>query len=281
MTTSVQVQRITPGILLLAYAYCAGVWGWAILHNLFGDAWWWLFLLNTLAGLFFLPIPLLLLVAGSLRRPGLWMATLSVSGLALFYHGEFLLPSFQSIESTQQTLTVMTYNVERSPFPGKTERLAASLNAEDADVIAFQELNPDAARLLQEHFAARYPFQLLTPRADTRGMGVISRFPIHPATVNLPGRWFRALQVLTLEFHDTEVILVNFHTNRWRPHFPFDRFRQQHDAHVSVLTSLVNHRTTPLIISGRFECHRPERCLSDADTTFTRCLAQSGVGGWP
>src|SRR5512145_267341 len=76
----------------LAYLYSAGMAGWALLHGLAGDRWWWLFFLNTFALYLFLPLPLLVLLALLVRRRAAWLSTGLVLALWLYFYGGLFWP---------------------------------------------------------------------------------------------------------------------------------------------------------------------------------------------
>src|SRR5687768_5927212 len=100
-------------LVALTHLYLLGVFGWALLYFLFGDRWWWLFLLNSFAHYLFLPLPLLFLLAWQRpHRP--FVASLGLAtGLALYLYGATWLPQPLSLlsQGTGPTLKVMTYNM--------------------------------------------------------------------------------------------------------------------------------------------------------------------------
>ena len=58
--------------------------------------------------------------------------------------------------------------------------VAGPLLEHDADVVALQEVTPDAAAALEgdERIVARYPYRLLAPDPGVFGIGILSAFPI-------------------------------------------------------------------------------------------------------
>ena len=75
-------------------------------------------------------------------------------------------------------LDVVTWNLETDARPGADT--AAMLRDRPADIIAVQELQPDAAAAIEADpvLAARYPYRALVPRDNVSGMGLLSRLPI-------------------------------------------------------------------------------------------------------
>jgi endonuclease/exonuclease/phosphatase (EEP) superfamily protein YafD len=82
-------------------------------------------------------------------------------------------------------LEVITWNLE----VGATSAAASVefLRAHDADIVALQELQPEAAAAIEADPAlvSRYPYRALNPRRDVLGLGILSRVPIIDATFEL------------------------------------------------------------------------------------------------
>ncbi len=204
---------IAARLITLARVYFTWLFGWAILHALFGDRWWWLFLLNTFAVYLFFPLPLVFLIALSVRRRETWAGLGIALALGACLYGELFLPRFlwQSGNPLDSpTLTVMSYNV--LGFNEHPEAVVAAIRTADVDLVVLQELNPWVAAAIQQDLADEYPYQVLDPQEGVTGAGAISRYPLHPADETLPGQWVGNPQILTLEFVDTSVTVLSFHT---------------------------------------------------------------------
>jgi vancomycin resistance protein VanJ len=236
-------------LIAAAHLYCVGVCGWAVLHLAFGDRWWWLFLLNSLAVYLFVPLPLLPALALLTRRCEVWVGFGVALALGVYLYGGLLLPKFPPGNSGP-TISVMTYNVMGANE--QTAQVMAASRASDADVIALQELNPPIAKAIRRDLAAEYPYQVLNPRAGVTGMGVISRYPLHPTDTVLPGIWVGTPQVLSLEFDDTTVTLINFHAISPAGPAPaiFEYSVHEREQQARTLAALVAARPGPLIVSG-------------------------------
>jgi vancomycin resistance protein VanJ len=210
---------ITMRLITLTRVYFTWLFAWAILRLLFGDRWWWLFLLNTFAEYLFLPLPVILGIAILARRRETWLGFGVALALGVYLYGGLFLPKSPAAHSDDVTLTVMSYNM--LGFNEHPERVVAAIRAADADVIAVQELNPPAAEAIQRELAEVYPYQVLDPQWGTTGCGVISRYALHPSGESLPGEWIGTPQVLTLDFDGKTVTLLHFHT------FPTNVGREQ------------------------------------------------------
>jgi endonuclease/exonuclease/phosphatase (EEP) superfamily protein YafD len=214
---------ITARLVTLARVYFTLLFAWAILHALFGDRWWWLFLPNSFAVYLFLPLPAILVIALLARRRETWLGFGVALALGAYLFGGLFLPKFQptrlatpivaagrQARASDAMLTVMTYNL--LGFNENREGIVAALRASNADVIALQELNPPVAESIQRELAREYPYQALDPQFGVDGLGVISRYLLHPTDQNLPGaNWVGTPQVLELDWNGTSVMLLHFH----------------------------------------------------------------------
>ncbi len=200
-------------MVTLTRVYFTWLFGWAILHGLFGDRWWWLFLLNTFAEYLFLPLPAILLMALVVRRRETWIGLGIAVALGGYLYGGLFLPPppwRPTLPPNSPTLTVMSYNI--LGFNEHPEAVVAAIRSADVDLVVLQELNPPAATAIQRELADEYPYQVLDPQEGVTGAGAISRYPLHPTGETLPGRWVGTPQILTLEFRDDTITILSFHT---------------------------------------------------------------------
>jgi endonuclease/exonuclease/phosphatase (EEP) superfamily protein YafD len=79
---------------------------------------------------------------------------------------------------TGQAIRLTTWNLELGARAA--DAVAGPILRHDADVVALQELTPNAASALEAdaRIAARYPYRFLVPDAGTFGIGILSAFPI-------------------------------------------------------------------------------------------------------
>jgi endonuclease/exonuclease/phosphatase (EEP) superfamily protein YafD len=79
---------------------------------------------------------------------------------------------------TGQQIRLTTWNLELGARAAAA--VAGPILRHDADVVALQELTPDAASALEadDRITARYPYRFLVPDAGTFGIGILSAFPI-------------------------------------------------------------------------------------------------------
>lgn len=72
--------------------------------------------------------------------------------------------------------TVMSYNIELGAA-GAADTLEA-IGALDADVVALQEVTPQAESWLRAAYAEQYPYQLYQSKGGAGGLAALSRFPL-------------------------------------------------------------------------------------------------------
>lgn len=210
MNFSLHSPRLIALIATAANFYCLGIFTWLVLRWLFGDRWWWVFMINTFNFYLFLLVPVLLLVALEIHHKQLLMTSGAALVLGLYLYGGLFLPSLRSSSASGPALTIMTYNI--LGFNRHAEGVVAAIRAADADVVALQELNLPVAKSIQEELADEYPYQVLNPKARTTGMGVISRYPLTSTGKTLSGSWTSKPQILTLDFAGSPVTVLNLHT---------------------------------------------------------------------
>ncbi len=200
---------VAARMVSLVRVYLTLLFGWAVLHALFGDRWGWLFIISSFVEYLVWALPAVLLMALIARRRETWIGLGLALALGAYLYGELFLPQWPT-QAQGKTLTVMSYNMLGTTKD--SQRVIAAIRSAQADVVAIQELNPAAADAIRSELASDYPYQVLDPQAGVTGMGTISRYPLELSGEKLPGNWVGTPQVLTLEFGSSRVGLVHFHT---------------------------------------------------------------------
>ena len=235
----------------LTHYYFIVFFVWLILSPLFGDRWWWLFLLNSFSVYFFILLPLPLTVAIITRKRNLLIGVFGIFLTGLFLYGEFFLPSFTENTKAENQLIVMTFN--SLGFNTEADGVIASVRASSADIVAFQELNPEIAAAIEEELLDEYPYQLLAPKTGVIGMGLISRYPFRESTFELKGNWVGKPQIVEINWKKTDITLINFHASPPGAIIPFENListSEKRNHQVSTLASFVNSRKEPVIVLG-------------------------------
>ena len=176
-----RIRKIASGSVLL---YTALVVGWAAAHRLVGDRFWLLALGNAFAVYLFAPLPLAALLAVLARRRAAWIALSTV--LLLFcglFGGDLIPPSpIARAEANGIGLTAMTYNVLFTTTDATP--IAASIQSNDPDLVAFQELTPALAQQLEQQIGTRYPFRTPAHAGCHADVAIWSRFPLQVEDVD-------------------------------------------------------------------------------------------------
>jgi endonuclease/exonuclease/phosphatase (EEP) superfamily protein YafD len=246
------------GSILARYAI-AGSWVyytllflWALGYFVTGDRYPLFVILNAVALYLFLPVPLAAVVAIVTRRRVLLAA--AATGVMLFavLWGWLVVPRGRAVREGEPTLTVMTYNVNGSNE--NVDAIVAVIESVDADIVLLQEVNERLADTLGEDLGERYPYQVLDPYNDVRGMGMISKLPLRSTGESLPLQWVGTPQILAVEWAGKRVRLVNFHI--WAfglgPGRMIEINARAREAHALYLIDfvLIAERDGPVIVAG-------------------------------
>ncbi|HJW91071.1 MAG TPA: endonuclease/exonuclease/phosphatase family protein, partial [Anaerolineales bacterium] len=163
-------------IELVSWVYLIILFTWLTANQLTGDRFAILALANFIAAYFFLPLPAVLLLSILCRSRSLFIGF--TIGLLAFLGlwGHLFLPRLRQPQASGPTLTVMTYNV--LAWHTYTDKIIATVRAENPDIVLFQELNHTLAAALRDEMGVEYPYQVLKPVDDPTGIGVISKHPL-------------------------------------------------------------------------------------------------------
>ncbi len=195
--------------IALVWVYYTLLFLWATLYFVSGDRYGIMAIINSLALYIFLPFPLILPLAIIFRRRELWIGLAAGVMLFIWLWGGLFIPHTSEPHIEGQPLSVMTYNVLGTHQ--QTNPIIEVIRTEDADVVFLQEINTILAKSIEEELSDQYPYQVLDPYDDVTGMGTISKFPIHPTGETLPLKWVGDPQILSLDWHGQDIILINFH----------------------------------------------------------------------
>ena len=231
-------------------AYLVLLLVWLMAYLLTGDRFTFIALVNYLAVYLFFPLPLVLIVALLCKERNLWIG-FSLGLIAfLWLWGGLFVPSLKRPSPTEPSLTVMTYNV--LAWHQYNEAVLQTIRAEDPDIVLLQELNRGLARTLETELGEEYPYQVLEPVDNPTGIGVISKYPIHPTGEQLSLKWVGGPQVLKLLWNGETVKLVNFHmypTTSLGPANVIEASIRLREAEARLLADFA-HRSGPSIMGG-------------------------------
>ena len=186
----------------------------------------------------------------------------------LFFWGNLFVPKSSNFPEDAPRLRVMTFNT--LGFSTDAQPAVDVILATEADVVFIQELNTALARAAQEQMMEMYPYQLLDPRVDLTGMGLLSKYPIELSEASLPAGFLSTPQLLVMDWEGQKIELINFHM--WPTGLSFayyieENFRQR-EGHAQAIDDRAAKSTYPLIAGGDANT----TSLNTAYTIMTRNL---------
>ena len=223
---------------------------WLFAYLLFGDQQGYLALVNVFAKYLFLPVPFVVLLNLMLRRREIWSMSLVAVAVFLFFWGNLFIPNINNFPEDAPRLRVMTFNT--LGFSTDAQPAVDVIVATEADVVFIQELNTALAQAAQEQMLEMYPYQLLDPRVDLTGMGLLSKYPIELSEASLPAGFLSTPQLLVMDWEGQKIELINFHM--WPTGLSFayyieENFRQR-EGHAQAIDDRAAKSTYPLIAGG-------------------------------
>ncbi|MBM7791258.1 endonuclease/exonuclease/phosphatase family protein [Tenggerimyces flavus] len=226
-------------------------------------------------------VPLLWsIVAAALSRRAGPLVIGGVSVLGLVAHGLWLMPFYvEDAPRYGDKLTVLTQNLEYGRADATA--LVREITRAKVDVVAIQELTPDAVKALQAagiHKVLKY--SALAEETGASGAGVWSRFPLSPG-VQVPGMSFRSIST-TITLPDGP---LRFYAVHPFPPIPIgDNSRWQSD-HVALAKALTVDRRKRVVVAGDFNAtpdHPAMRALDELGYLDAADVAGAGVQPtWP
>lgn len=227
----------------------AGLWQFAPMR-------WWVILTNVFAPLFF--VPLLLLVPAALLVRSAWLRVLALPLLIfVLLFGDRFIPKRMPEVAEGTPLRVATFNhlYDNSDI----HAVIATISAQQADVVALQELSPAVAAAARQQLGELFPYQLLDSSAGVGGLGLLSRYPLKPKQPLDGTRNQRA----TITVGGQAIMLVNVHVHRegvtWvrMQRFPSVWLVRGFDAdvrlaQVQTLLDQLSRVSGPMIVLGDF-----------------------------
>ena len=212
-------------------------------------------LINTLGLWLYLPLPFVLLVAVALRTRAALLLLVPLVWFVVEY-GSLFVPHSSSQQGL--TLQVMTWNVlfENRDVAG----VADAIRAEQPDIVTLQELGPALSDGLARELQAEYPYMLLAPQSNTRGLGILSRFPLEQVPPYADPTGNCRCQDVWIRIGEQRIEIVNVHpsvphissTMIGRRHVPIALDTSQHERTIGLVLDRVERRRGPLLLMGDF-----------------------------
>jgi len=146
----------------------------------------------------------------------------------------------------------------------RIDALIAAIRAQNADIVAIQELSEPLAETARQQLRAEYPYQFLEPNDGFDGLGVLSRYPLREArhVRGFPG------QQMIVDLGSEQVTLFNIHLHS--PKIETRRLREIRPVKVKVVldydTSL-RAREFPQLLQAIDATRGPLIALGDFNTS--------------
>lgn len=208
------VSQRRSALPICALGYTLGLSAWFGLRLLIFDGRWWLAILNTIALMLFVPLPLLAAAILARRRWRLLPILLIPALLfAQIYGARFLPRSRPTIPEPSHMLTVMTLNVLYRNRD--TAALRAAIMDVQPHVLGVQEATPAQARWLADALASEYPYRAFRVGPGESGTALLSRYPISSVEqIAEPPRRLGLRAVLDVAGTPLHVVVVHLSPNR-------------------------------------------------------------------
>jgi len=202
------LKRLGKVLQPLVLVYNIGMLIWFACWLVFGDANWWLTLVNRAVPFLFIPVLVLLGWVVYSHRFKLMIALLiPILIFAQLYH-PYLFPQFTNQDKAERTLTAMTYNVLFSNF--EYDAVAKVILTHQPDLVALQEVQPEMMSELEKRLRDEYPYSLMGTRNDYGTAAVFSRYPFVESSV-LDLQADRPAVVVKVKVNEEEITFVAVH----------------------------------------------------------------------
>lgn len=225
--------------------------------------------INVSITLLLMPALLLFPLCLVLRR--WWLsAILVVPFLAyMIYYLPFFVPRSVTLPENAPRLRLLTYNLHAESL--LVNEMANIIRDANADIVALQEMSPNASAFFDKQLADIYPYRALYPAPDGtpyHGRGLLSRYPINeskawPVEYPIPVRLMRAV----VDMNGTPITIYNFHAP---PSYPI--YGQGFDIHprgqqIKDILAMIVQEQGAVLFMGDFN-------TNDTDVNYPRIVAR-------
>lgn len=210
-------------------------------------------LMNAIGVWWFVPLVVLLPLALLIRARQTLIVLLILVLPALFFFSSDLVPrAWSSGLPAESEIRLRVFNLNALVSNVSYEAVAARIDEHQPDLITIQELSHEMTRSLNAHLGEVYPYQLLHPMNDPRGIGIWSRYPLTEGLSLKQGWWEPWLYSAMVDVEGEQVQLFNVHLIPIKAksrHVIAQRLAQQH-AQAQELHDLVSKADMPVLVVG-------------------------------
>jgi endonuclease/exonuclease/phosphatase (EEP) superfamily protein YafD len=262
--------------------YSIGIVALTVLWAIHPQRSWWVELSNIFAIYLFTPLALLAPLALMVRSRWfrLSVGTVGVIFLALF-GGQFVPPLPKTDDGVR--LRVVTYN--QLYANRHVDDVIEAIRAQDADIVALQELSRSVTEGAERQLADVYPYQWMLPAESDRGQGILSRYPLQSLSRS---DGFLGQEVV-IDVGGQDVTLINVHLKApgvdvWRARRPIpvpiirDFDDAQRAEETAALLRDIDGINSPLIVLGDFNTGDREPAYAEFDRRLRDAYRETSWG---
>ena len=280
MTTAPRQWTFKRFVRVVLCGYALALILYLMLRWILQPDWSLVLLSHTIAFYLFLPVLIGLLVAILIRAPRLTGVYLILTFIGLMWFVPRLMPPLTPPQQNGTAIKLISFNV--FPYNQRLDDVTAWLLAEDADMIALQEIGTELPAL-----ADHYPYQV--SQGFVNGNALFSRYPIIiNETIQLLDT---PQQRLVLNVDGQNIVLYNVHLymplNDNESQFLLLRYDEtRRNQQINELLTFITVETQPVLVVGDFNLsefspiyNRLDAQLQDAYRDASWGLGQTFPGG--
>jgi vancomycin resistance protein VanJ len=200
---------LLPTIIVLYLTFLV-IYG--LLWRAKGDQLWQIDLVSNFTAWYFLPAPVLLIVALLLKRHRWALPLVVVLVISVIKYAPHFVPQAKDVSAANgSTLTVMTMNVLKRNTDWAA--VQAQIQAAKPDVIAIQEISDAFLKDIWPALEVTYPYNIhaYSPMEETN-IGLLSRYPIvEQSSFNLPDSYYVTHIRAVIDINGQRAVVYNLH----------------------------------------------------------------------
>ncbi len=272
-----RTSRFKNVLIVVIGLYGAVITAQWLITNLLGELIIPISLLNDVSPIVWLPT-LILFPVMLLWRKRIALLLLVPFVVLLLSYAPLLLPHTQAVVDDTDTLTIMTYNLNRANHDAQT--VLQIIRSADADIVSLQEINLTIEEAVSTQLAEEYPHQAIHATEGYHGQAVLSRYPI------VDDDFWRTIlghQRVELDVDGQVMTLYNVHPIH---HMVFlggvDFWTRNHE--ITDILSRTATETNPTLLVGDFNMTDQSEDYANVRRQFSDSFRDVGQGmgfTWP
>ena len=272
-----RTSRFKTALLVVIGLYGAVITAQWLITNVLGELIIPISILNDGSPIIWLPTLILFPIMFVWRKRIAFLLVVPFAVLLVSY-APLLLPRAQAVVDDSESLTIMTYNLNRANHDAET--VLQIIRSADADVVALQEINLTIEQAVATQLIDEYPHQAIHATAGYHGQAVLSRYPI------VADEFWRTIlghQRVELDVDGQRITLYNVHPIH---HFAFlagtDFWTRGHE--INDILSRTATEAYPTLLVGDFNMTDQSEDYANVRRQFSDSFRDVGQGmgfTWP